>query len=109
MRAWRGPERELGRALARMSRTCRGRSGVLALARAHCRRNPGASLSNHVDVRCLRLVGWPEPLGLVEILDAAPDDDQCTDEAAKHDGVQHGDGRRVGDVADAEYQAWRRC
>jgi hypothetical protein len=45
----------------------------------------------------------------VEVLEAALDDDERADETAKHDGIQHRDGRRIRDVDDAEYPTWRRC
>ena len=124
MRARRGPEGEPGRSgtfgrrsrtLARMPRAgrrVRGTGGVLARARRG--RDPGAALSN--DVKILHSEGslWVlracvGRLSLVEVLEAALDDDECADETAKHDGIQHRDGRRIRDVAHAEYSAWKRC
>jgi hypothetical protein len=120
MRAWRGPNGEpergggpFGRrssALIRVPRARRGRrdtDSVPAPARAHCGRDPCAALPNHVYIRCLRLVGRLKSLSLVEVLNTASDDDECSDETAKHDRVQHGDCRRVREVVDAEYPAWR--
>jgi hypothetical protein len=45
----------------------------------------------------------------VEVLQAALDDDECADETAKHDSIQHRDVSRIREVADAEYPTWKRC
>ena len=83
-------------------------SGVLSLARTRRRCDPGAAFPNRFDHHVGAFVGWLL-LGLVEVLDAAPDDDECANETAKHDSVQHCDDGRVRDVADAEYHDDAAC